>query len=151
MYVTVKSLLGAPKNRKFPNGNIDYWSWWRPSTKLVGVAYWPSFLCIRVGRVVKLPAFEIQSLWCHHHDKLSIVDLTITGNVGLSDHFVNLLGGEFLPKVGYHIGCCDVTIAVLVKRPEGPVANLLIFLLTTLCCVIFNQRMFTGNGFEKDN
>ena len=38
--------VGAPKAEmsKFPNENIDYRSQWRPSTKLVGVAYWPSFL-----------------------------------------------------------------------------------------------------------
>ena len=47
-FVTVKNLLTLvpPKAEmsKFPNENIDCGSQWRPSTKLVGVAYWPSFL-----------------------------------------------------------------------------------------------------------
>jgi hypothetical protein len=40
--------------------------------------------------------FVSPSVTYHHLDKLFIVDLTITVNISLTDHFINLFVGQFL-------------------------------------------------------
>ena len=46
-----------------------------------------------------------------------VVDLAVAVNVGLADHFVNLLVCEVLAQVGY-VSCRDEGVAVLVKHLE---------------------------------
>uniref|UniRef100_A0A6V2M3V7 Uncharacterized protein n=1 Tax=Ditylum brightwellii TaxID=49249 RepID=A0A6V2M3V7_9STRA len=69
----------------------------------------------------------------HHLDKFFVVDLTISINIGLADHLINLLISELFPKVGHDVtqfGSRDEAISVLVENLEG----LKNFLLTV--CVL---------------
>merc|ERR1740117_1575216 len=62
------------------------------------------------------------SLGHHHLDKLLVINLTITVNICLTDHLVDLLIRELLPKVGHHVPqlrSADETISVTVKNLEG--------------------------------
>merc|ERR1719333_1352620 len=58
----------------------------------------------------------------HHFDELLVVDLTISIDIRLTDHFINLLIGELLTQVGHHmpqLRSRDETIAITVKDLEG--------------------------------
>lgn len=58
----------------------------------------------------------------HHLDKLFVVDLSITINIGFTDHFIDFFVSEFLAKVGHNVAqLCrgDETVSILVKDLEG--------------------------------
>merc|ERR1719198_207534 len=59
-----------------------------------------------------------------HHDlhELLVVDLTVTVNVSLADHLINLLVRQLLAEVGHDVpqlGGRDEAVAVLVEDTEG--------------------------------
>ena len=59
------------------------------------------------------------SLGHHHSDELLVVDVTVTVNVGLSDHLVDLLVGQLLAQVGHDVakfGCRNEAVAVLNRK-----------------------------------
>ena len=65
---------------------------------------------------------EWSSLGHHDFDELLIVDLSITIDVGLADHLINLLIGQLLPKICHdmaELSCRDETILILVKHQSA--------------------------------
>ena len=72
---------------------------------------------------VGLQRDEQDCLLGHHHlDEFLVVDLAITINIGLADHFINFLVSELLAQVGHDVtelGGRDETVAVLVEHLEG--------------------------------
>merc|ERR1719510_1642986 len=69
------------------------------------------------------PANDWQPLLCHHHfNKFLIVDLTVTINVCLPDHFIDFLIRELLTEIGHDVAqlsSTDETIAIAVEDLEG--------------------------------
>ena len=66
------------------------------------------------------------SLSHHHSDELFVVDVTVTVDIGLSDHFIDLLIGELLAKVSHHMAQLrggDETVAVFVEDAERLLAR----------------------------
>jgi hypothetical protein len=57
----------------------------------------------------------------HHLDEFFVVDLSVSINIGLTDHLINLLVGELLTKVGHDMtqfGGRDETVAILIEDLE---------------------------------
>ena len=65
----------------------------------------------------------MKSLLGHHHlDELLVIDLTVAINIGLADHFIDLLIGELLAQVGHDVtqlGGGDETVAIAIENLEG--------------------------------
>uniref|UniRef100_A0A2P2LAT0 Calmodulin n=1 Tax=Rhizophora mucronata TaxID=61149 RepID=A0A2P2LAT0_RHIMU len=62
------------------------------------------------------------SLGHHDFDKLFIVDLPITIHISLTDHLINFLISQLLPKICHdmtELSSGDEAILVLVKNPES--------------------------------
>ena len=58
----------------------------------------------------------------HHLDEFFVVDLTITIDIGFTNHFVDFLVGELLSEIGHDVtefSSADVAVAVLVEDLEG--------------------------------
>ena len=58
----------------------------------------------------------------HHADELLVVDVTITIEIDLFDHLIDLLVGESLTEVGHDLtklGSGDETVAIVIKDLEG--------------------------------
>jgi len=69
-------------------------------------------------QVGSTPSF---SLAHHHCNEFFVVDLTVAVNVGLPDHFIDLLVCELLAEVGHDVpqlGGRDEPVAVLVEDAE---------------------------------
>merc|ERR1712146_160448 len=87
------------------------------------------------------------SLYHHHLDKLLIVDLAISIDICLSDHFVNLLVSEFLAEVCHHVAqLCgtDESIAIPVEDLER--LNELLF-----CVCVFHLAGHQGKELWEIN
>ncbi|KAL9273285.1 hypothetical protein AKJ16_DCAP09418 [Drosera capensis] len=60
---------------------------------------------------------------CHHHlGKLLVIDLSITIDIGLTNHFINFFISQLLAQIRHHVpqfSSRDETILVLVKNPES--------------------------------
>lgn len=60
---------------------------------------------------------------CHHHsNELLVIDVSITIDIGFSDHLIDLLICEFLSQVGHHMSefCCwNQTISISIEHFEG--------------------------------
>merc|ERR1719150_2440257 len=59
-----------------------------------------------IAKLIKASVFRIVSYWPnsfrhHHFNKLLIIDLAITINISLSDHFVNLFIGKLFAQIGH--------------------------------------------------
>merc|ERR1719444_193145 len=68
------------------------------------------------------PAKACASLRHHHFHKLLIVDLSVTINISLADHFVNFLICKLLTQVGHHmteLSCANETVAIAIEDLEG--------------------------------
>merc|ERR550537_12012 len=62
------------------------------------------------------------SLGHHHLDKLLVVDLTITVNISLSDHFIHFFISELLAEICHHMTqlcCTDEAITITIEHLEG--------------------------------
>ena len=62
------------------------------------------------------------SLGHHHSNELLVVDVTVSVDVGLSDHLVDLLVGQLLSQVCHDVaqlGGRDETVAVTIEDLEG--------------------------------
>merc|ERR1739841_105350 len=62
------------------------------------------------------------SLGHHHSDELLVVDVTVSVDIGLSDHLIDLLVGELLSKVGHDVSQLsggDETVAISIEDLEG--------------------------------
>jgi len=69
------------------------------------------------GHEVTAPAL----LGGHHCHELFVIDLSVTVNVGFTDHLVDFLVCEFLAEVCHDVpelGSADESVAVLVKHAE---------------------------------
>ena len=64
-----------------------------------------------------------ENLLGHHHlDEFLVVDLAITIDIGLTDHFIDLLVSQLLAQVSHDVaklGGGDETVTVLVEHLEG--------------------------------
>mmetsp|Transcript_35126 Transcript_35126/g.78178 ORF Transcript_35126/g.78178 Transcript_35126/m.78178 type:complete len:206 (+) Transcript_35126:571-1188(+) len=73
----------------------------------------------------------------HHVDKLLVVDLTITINIGLADHLLHLFLGELLAQVGHHmpqLSSRDEAVSILIEHFESLPQLLLLISFLHLAC-----------------
>ena len=64
----------------------------------------------------------VRLLGKHELDELCVVNLAITINVGLPNHFIAFVVGELLPQIAHDVAklsCRNVAVAVLVKHLES--------------------------------
>ena len=65
----------------------------------------------------------IACLFGHHHfDEFFVIDMTITIDIGFTDHFIDFFVGQFFTQIGHDVtkfGGGDKTISILVKDFEG--------------------------------
>ena len=69
--------------------------------------------------VVMFTIYRANNLLGHHHlDELLVVDLTITIDIGFTDHLIDFLIGQFLTEVGHDVTKFrggDETIAITIE------------------------------------
>merc|ERR1712038_866278 len=75
----------------------------------------------------------MHSLGHHHADELLVVNVTITVDIGLTDHLIDFLVGELLTEVGHDVtklGSGYQTVTITIEDLEG--LNQLFFCVSVL-------------------
>merc|ERR1711924_303810 len=104
-------------------GGLGLFSFWEQLFLLL-------FACSWIAKMLFYQGQARVEHWCagdgllgHHHlDELFVVDLAITINVSLTDHFIDFFVGELLAEVGHDVTklCSgDEAVAVLVEDLES--------------------------------